>query len=712
MKNEKKLTEGIDEQELRVRVQKRMEQMNAYWSTQYDYSSEMLEFCSGEQWDEEVEKERIVDGRPSLVLNLTKTYANRIVNPLRLDPMGIKVTVPNEDISELITGIVRDIEVKSRASQAYENAYEQAVIGGVGWVRVCTDYDDDESLEQKIRIDIISNPLSVFIDPNSELPDASDAKFGCIVTYIDKDEAEEEYGEEAVAGNVGGVNLYNDWMIPENSVCDMTYYELKEDKKPRYWYADGSTSDEAVEGVPYVAKRLITQKVVHIIRWVGNALVEHSTLPIPYIPLVPVFGDRLYTDDVKYCGIVHWIKDSQRLVNFYASNELELASLAPKSPWVIAEGQIEGYEEEWGNANNKTYSALPYVPVSLNGTPVPPPTRADNQPQTAPLMASRAQAQQDMGRELGIFDNLLGGMEGANESGKSVLLRQNQGEMATAHYLDNLQQSISQIGRIVVWMLPYAYDTERPVAVRDAKGERTMVNMRLKDVITPEILKNLDIETESGPAYQGRRREAVGAILQIAQVMPDKMAIMADLLVRNLDVPGAKEIADRLEMTLPPELKQGESQIPPEIQQQMMQKEQTIQQQNDQLVYLQNVISQLQMRLMNDDKARQADMAKTIINNEAKLAVERIKQSGDNDRQTNEIQADYETEMAKINAEYQKSIAKLNSDVTKARQPQVKMDIQLNRQVDPMADVNYSSGMIGPLRTDIADYIPDNSNNL
>ena len=151
--------------EQRQKIQKNMQVMNEFHNSTYDYMRDQLEFASGDQWQDVVKSQREKTGRPTVVLNLTKSYVNRIVNPVRMNPVGVRVGTDNKELTELVSGIVRQVEVESRAKEAYETAYENAVTCGLGWIKLGTDYIDDESLEQKVTVDIVRNPMSVWMDP-------------------------------------------------------------------------------------------------------------------------------------------------------------------------------------------------------------------------------------------------------------------------------------------------------------------------------------------------------------------------------------------------------------------------------------------------------------------------------------------------------------------------------------------------------------------
>lgn len=63
-----------------------------------------------------------------------------------------------------------------------------------------------------------------------------------------------------------------------------------------------------------------------------------------------------------------------------------------------------------------------------------------------------------------------------------------------------------------------------------------------------------DVRISTGPSYATRRLEAADSMLQFAQMVPELAGKIADLIAKNMDWPGADEIAERLRKLIPPEL--------------------------------------------------------------------------------------------------------------------------------------------------------------
>lgn len=669
IKNPTKSPDAVDE--LREELKDRLTECSTVWTRQYEQIEDDLKFASGCQWDEKVLSARA--GRPSLTLNITRTYINRIVNPLRMAPFGIQIEGDEEDqATAILRDAIRDLEYRCNAAEAYEMAYEHAVTAGIGWITVDHDYISDDDLEQEIKIKSVPNPLMVWIDPASEEVDGSDAEYAFVLKYLDEDHASKLYkNAETPKTDFAGLDtMYSGWMVPDGKVADVMYYRVVTERQDKYWYQDGTSSFEVRELEPFVSTRKVERKRVERYRFVGTELVSESTLSIPWIPVVPVYGDRLHLDDLYWGGIVHLIRTPQTMINYYASSESELVALAPRAPWIVAEGQTEDYPE-WDETSGVNHAKLTYKPTTLGEQMVPAPFRADNQAQTQGLQQSRIMAMQDVARTTGIFDNMFGAGEGLGaESGRAVLAKQSQGELATAQYLDNLSKSIRQVGRIVVEMMPVINDTERSIPVRDEDGQSSKVRADMPSLLAG---RRFDVRAEAGPAYESRRKESLSAMLQLGQAMPDRLPLFADKLAEQMDFPEAKAIAERLYKTLPPELKDAEEgAIPAEAQQALDAAQQTIAELEATQSQLYGAIQQMQSLLIAQDADREAELAKTKLQEEsdleqtrikaeADLAKEAMKQEGLDQRALAQIMADFRQEFQNLSERISKSLLTTNN---------------------------------------------------
>ena len=325
----------------------------------------------------------------------------------------------------------------------------------------------------------------------------------------------------------------------------------------------------------------------------GDKILDKTELPTSFIPVIPVLGNEVWVEGKRHVhGLTRFAKDPARQYNYMQSANTEVMALAPRAPYIVAEGQIDGYEQEWLMANRHNISVLTYNPVSFGGTTVGAPQRQQGITTNPGFESAMQRAVDDMKASMGIFDASLGNREG-NQSGRAILSQQNQASVGNFHFSDNLNRSIRQAGRIIVEMIPKIYDTQRVIRIlgedevpkqvsinpdqAEAKTEQPTEQGGVKSIYNLNVGK-YDIVVDSGPSYATKRQEAAESMMAFVQADPAVLQVAGDLIVRNLDWPGADEIADRMKVMLPQQIQQtmkseedGQPQVDPQVQQQMHQ---------------------------------------------------------------------------------------------------------------------------------------------
>ena len=151
--------------------------ISAYSETRDDELDD-LKFYAGSpdnqwQWPSEVMQTRGAAhgqaARPTLTINKLPQHVHQVTNEQRANRPGIKV-IPaddraNEEVADIFNGVIRHIEYISDADVAYDTACEQQVAFGEGYIRLLTEYCDDDSFNQEIKIGRIRNSFSVYLDP-------------------------------------------------------------------------------------------------------------------------------------------------------------------------------------------------------------------------------------------------------------------------------------------------------------------------------------------------------------------------------------------------------------------------------------------------------------------------------------------------------------------------------------------------------------------
>jgi hypothetical protein len=500
----------------------------------------------------------------------------------------------NAKVADIITGIFKHIEVNSDADTAYDTAGEYAVRIGWGYWRVITDYVREDSFDQEIYIRPIDNPFSVYFDPNSIQPDGSDAEKVLITTLMSKDDFKIQYPGADDGGdfNQRGTGDFDpDWVQKEDiRVAEYFYVERKKTKllllsDGTKVYKDEAPSPEilAAAGIMVVGERETMRKQIKWCKLTGLEILEERDWSGRYIPVVPVYGQQLTVEDKrKKYGLVRNAKDAQRMYNYWQTSLTESIALAPKAKWLLAEGQDEGHENEWAQANIKSMPVLRYKQTDINGKEAPAPQRLQPEPPPAGVIAAAMSIDKDLQSVVGIFDPSQ--LPQGNMSGKAIRGQQMQQDMTNFHYYDNLVRSMKHTGRIILDLIPKIYDRERVLRIigYDGKPEMVTLNQRTQDEMGVEKVLNdvtvgeYDVYMDTGPGYQSKRQEAVEAMMPMISTNQELFNLAGDLVFRNMDFPGAEVIADRLAANNPLAQIDEKSEIPPQIQMQLMQAQKQI----------------------------------------------------------------------------------------------------------------------------------------
>lgn len=552
---------------------------------------EDLKFRAGDQWPEEIKSERNQDGRPCLTINRIPQFIRQITNDQRQNRPAIRVSPVDDkadiETAKILQGIIRHIEYNSSADTAYDTAFEGAVTQGFGYFRILTDYVDAKSFDQEILIKKISNSFSVYPDPFSKESDGSDMNWCLIVDNISKDDYDAQYGESELSKTQDwqGIGDSSEGWISEESCRVAEYFYIEYKETTIVLLSNGeviekSKAENLPDGITIKDERKTSVPVVKWLKINGIEILEETEWAGQWIPIIPVYGDELNVDGKKILeGVIRHAKDSQRMYNFWASSETEAIALAPKAPYLVAEGQIKGFEGQWALANRKTQAYLPYNPIASNGTVIGAPQRNAYEPPVQAISNARMLASEDLKATTGIYDAALGNRSNEN-SGIAIQRRNAQTQTSNFHFVDNLSRSLKHAGRILIDLIPKIYDAPRAARILGEDGEQEVVRINeefQKDgqIITYELGRGkYDVAVDVGPSFATKRQEAVASMLEMSKANPQVMAVAGDLLVKNMDWQGAQEISARLKKTIDPNIigdDKNKQQVPPEMQAQMQQ---------------------------------------------------------------------------------------------------------------------------------------------
>lgn len=604
-------------------------------SSQRKMSQEDLEFgILGKQWPEEVKTQRELEGRPCLTINRMPAFLKQVTNDSRLNRPSIHVKPVGSGASQTTARIqndlIRNIWTTSRGDVCADTALDFAAAMGFGYMRVAVDYSCNDAFDQDIMLERVSNPFSVYGDPDSTSATSDDWNLSFVSEWYSKSKFKakgwkwsdikpssfEDDGKDELWYDGERVRVAEYWVRSE---ADTELVKLSDGKIMQADEVEKIKDLLAAQGITIDGTRPTkTYKVKqHIIS--GQDVLETNDWLGKYIPIVPMYGEEWNINGRRFfIGLFNRAKDPQRMFNYWRTASTELVALAPKAPFVGAVGAFSTDAAKWGTANVKSHAYIEYDPVANE----PPPQRQAFAGVPAGALQEAMNASDDMKSIMGLFDASLGAK--SNEtSGKAIIARQREGDTSTFNFIDNRNRCVEHVGRIIVDLIPQVYSVARIMRAMKEDGSTYDVPVNQPVVPqqgekpddppkyqpTPEHVEGMtqifdltvgkyDVVVEAGPSFTTRREETAEQMMEFIRVFPQAAPIIGDLLAKNLDWPGAEQVAERLRAMLPP---QAAGQIPPIVQQ----LQQALQQQGAELQKLQKMVEDKMAE--NEIKRMEAD---------------------------------------------------------------------------------------------------------
>ena len=631
---------------------------------QNDREQESLRMYAGDQWPDDVKRAREAQppqgnlpaspARPCITVNRLLEPVAQIVNDERESDVSIQL-VPADDFGgvapptdpleiELREGLIRRIQRESESADARTWAFTRAVVAGRGYYAIMTRFAKGATFDQEIYCRRIYNQNGVVLDPTHEEPDGSDADWGFIGTDIPYKQYLKEYpyNNDGKRNELEGLDdeefrALGDDMPNWFSALDGNGEEARMVRVVEYWYVERKArklhlmpggpnglgipvwdddlesfvQQAVLQGLPEpkpIQSRIEVEKSVKWCKLDGKQILDETDWPSPWIPIVKVIGNELppYNDDRQVDGLVYPAIGAQQGSNFMLSKWVEMVGLAPVPPWVVAEGQIEGYEEFYNQANARAFAYLPYKMRDLDGNAVGAPQRTNVEMPISAVAASFQMFNESVQTTTGVNDPQLGRNDPSLRSGKAILAIQQQGKRGTSNYMDNFVRSVRHEGRIINSLL-YPIYGQRPgrmARIVNGEGEGQSVPIgqpfmmsgpsgqqqpvpampgadgAKQYVLTPDA--NFNVSVKVSKNYDTRREQEFAINASLIEQNPTLMTVGGDLFFKSQDGPGAQQWAERMRAMLDPRVLavidgNQSQQIPPMVQQQMQQMQQQMQ---------------------------------------------------------------------------------------------------------------------------------------
>jgi hypothetical protein len=533
----------------------------------------------GAQWEGPLYDQ--YENKPRFEVNKIMLSVIRIVNEYRNNRITVDYIAKDgaeDSLADTCDGLYRADEQDSVANEAYDNAFEEAVGGGIGAFRLRTVYEDDED-EDNDRQRIIFEPIfdadsSVFFDLNSKRQDKSDALFCFVVNSMTRESYKETYNDDPTDWPKIIHQYEFDWATPD-VVFVAEYFKVEEvaetirifrsiDGTEEKYRQDDFKNDETLEetliaiGSQEVRQRKIKRKRVRkYIMSGGKVLEDAGYIAGNCIPVVPVYGKRWFVDNVERCmGHVRLAKDAQRLKNMQLSKLGEISALSSVEKPILTPEQVAGHQIMWADDNLKNYPYLLVNPITGadGSTQVQGPLAYTRSAQIPPAMAALLQiTESDMKEILGASSQ--GEQIVSNISGKAVEMIQTRLDMQTFIYMSNFAKGMKRAGEIWLSMARDIYVEEgRKMKVIGRTEEVSTVElMRPKVSETGEVIMEndlsrakFDVNVDVGPSSSSKRAATVRALTGMMAITDDPQTkqVLQAMAMMNMEGEGIGEVRD------------------------------------------------------------------------------------------------------------------------------------------------------------------------
>lgn len=536
---------------------------------------------AGSQWEGPLAD--VYENKPKFEVNKIHLAVIRIINEYRNNRITVdfvsKDGESRDKLADTLDGLYRADEQDSVADEAYDNAFEESVGGGIGAWRLRTVYEDDEDPEddrQRIRIEpIFDADSSVFFDLEAKRQDKSDAKRCFVITAMTREAYKDAWGDDPSSWPKVIHQYEFDWCTPD-VVYVAEYYRVEEKSETvriyrtiagdeeRYTQADFDNDEnlentlQAIGSVEVRRKKIKTKRVHKYIMSGGRILEDAGYIAGKCIPIIVVYGKRWFVDNVERCmGHVRLAKDAQRLKNMQLSKLGEISALSSVEKPILTPEQVAGHQVMWSEDNLKDYPYLLINPVTdQNGNQsISGPVAYTRAPNVPPAMAALLQVtEQDMQEILGSAqqaDKMV-----SNISGKAVEMIQQRLDMQTFIYMSNFSKGMKRCGEVWLSMAKDIYTEERRKMKAIAAGDEVQSVELMKPVLDEEtgavILENdisnatFDVNVEVGPSSSSKRSSTVRALTGMMAISddPETKQVLQAMAMLNMEGEGISDVRD------------------------------------------------------------------------------------------------------------------------------------------------------------------------
>lgn len=586
------------------------------WSEARTARATDMRNMAGDPWSDDDKEARERAGRPYITCDELSQFTNQIVNDMRVNPLSVSFAPgppllagqaqvqASEEMADILSDKMREIEYRSYAHEAYAVAFQNCVEGSYGYVRLVSEFLPDEVERQELRIKAVHDPNTVLPAWATQSPDLSDMTRCFVMEKRSISEFKRQFPkakQQDFEGFAKDKN-YAGW-VDDKSIRLAEYWCIHQELDPLILVQPPAAQPPggmmglrpAVEPPPFTIRKADWPKMPAGYKVIGERpdatrpkvvqqlvngveILSETTWPGRYIPIAGCLGLILYLDEGgtsqrKIMSSIRRALGPFMSYCFYRTCEIEAVGQITKNPYWAYEGQVSPEQQQEIAKSIHEPVAVLFAKATTPATgqavlPLPQrnPQSADIQGFSIGAEEMRRAIQAAMGANF-----LPTTAQKANEkSGVALESIRQSANRGTFHFFDHYKAMRRHMAVLVAEAAPTFYDTKQELMVRrrDETHERIVIN----DPTKPEtMLKgSFTVEVSDGPNVDSTREAAsdfadmlLGSKDLMMLLGPEKANKIAALAVKlKVKQTGIGAIGDEIVDIIDPPQEEGQQPDP------------------------------------------------------------------------------------------------------------------------------------------------------
>jgi hypothetical protein len=570
-----------------VKIRDRVDKWEKYWTINRSLYYEWIDFVMGDQWREDESKLFERYNKIPLIYNKLGVLMNHLVGDQMQNTPNLQI-LPDEDVpvetADIRAALIRNISLNSDSKTVYNTVYGQELVGGYSAYRIGTDYINNMSFDQEIKVYAFNDPNHCYWDISAKSKCKTDGMYGGFKTRMSRKKFRDKWGKD-IESQIGTTSTTEDSTMAfadDDSITQIDDFEKKGENQTIYKLSDGSVIDQdefrSLEKIKYEGKKLLSRngqmvtvidkretilyKVMHR-QIAGDFVLEETTFESEQIPVVFVDQNSYYTKQGQQItrSFFKDVKDAQKYLNYLATQSAYIMKISRYDQFIMPRkcAANPDTQQQWRD------------PSIVNGALYYDETPSGDRPEqlrppelSASLLQQYERTLMDIQSGTGLYNTQLGEM-GNEVSGTAIEGRNQRGNKNSEISRNSMNIAIAVGGEIINEMIPKVYDTHRKLSLNmpDAESKSIEINKPLDDYgmayensMTQGRYK---IRLKPGPSYEGEKKESLLSLQSVIEAdrTGQVFSMIADLYAENLPLDNTLELRNRLRTIVSPEIIQA-----------------------------------------------------------------------------------------------------------------------------------------------------------